>query len=133
MKTSKKTYTDARAVAEKRLPAKDLNRAFTFNTKLRHIPNSPEHESFMAFLRPVAQCMEKHIPPDLRPPIASGPRRENIAWRTLETLMINVAKVRARGKRMLSLRLSPVAYTETSLSGTGLINLVRLEIGRAHV
>ena len=110
-----------------RIPKHELENNATFNSNLVFAPRSPIRRELDAIQEKfINKLKEGPMPEGFKSPIATGKKRGPISRRTAETLLTNLYWMRQRGKSTLAMSLSPKTYSATALSGSGIINLVKL-------
>lgn len=85
----------------------------------------------LAELNAIRDQFVKHIehgplPPDFRSPIELRADRRPKSLRNVECLIANIYSMKSKGKAMIALPFSPSQYSNTRLSSSGIINLVKL-------
>jgi hypothetical protein len=106
---------------------KALENNTTFDMNRRFIPNHAVYPALQAFSRRiVSELGGEGVPAGFRSPIAHGGQREQVSWRTAETLVSNILHLSTVKRESLAIPLSPGRYSKSNLSGSGIINLVKL-------
>lgn len=104
----------------------EMNKNTVNDPELIFNPRSPQRPAFEKLCGDfVAALTAEPLPPGLQHPIASGPTREPISRRNIETLLANLLRMQRKGKRTMSLSLRRNDYSRTKLSA-GYINNVKL-------
>lgn len=129
-KTKHKPNT-AKRRADEKLDIQQLNDNIFFNTTLVFARQSLLHETYIdlqqAFINVLINTASTE---GFCPPIASGAKREKMSRRTVETLLANILNI--KDKSTLAINLDQGKYSHTRLSGSGLINLIRLASHKSH-
>lgn len=113
-------------------PAEQLNNNSHFNDTLVFAKQSALHDTYKQLQAAfIALLSSAPIPDGLIAPIASGPKREAVSKRNVETLLANLFNMKSQTS--ISLSLSHDHYSNTKLSGTGFINLVKLASHKSHL
>lgn len=96
----------------------DFELVFTKKSK-RYFKRQSEMQAFVTALS------QKPCPDKLRPPIATGKKRELQSWRNVETFLANVYAMKDKGKTSIAVSLSPNTYAHRKVN-SGIINLYKL-------
>lgn len=128
---TKSKLSNAKRRAVNKLTPEELNANAHFNTTLVFAHQSVLHETYKKRQQAFIDVLTKTAKSEgLCPPIAAGIRREKTSQRTVETLLANIFNM--KDKPTLSINLDHGKYSHTKLSGSGLVNLVKLASDKSH-